>query len=350
MNVWSLGLVEERKRKIVAKELKEMAKKSKTAIIAYKLYDTWKVKRRFKQGDPETPDGSTHLKFNLDESLAYVNTQYDDYMKYGELSPASLRGKRVFELGFGDNVGVALKFLAVCEMRQAVCLDKFYATRDQNHQRRIYEALRDTLNEEERKRFDEAIDLASPDLEMNPEKLKCIYGVDVENASELADAEPFDLIISRAAVQDIYEPDIAFAAMDRLLVPGGLMMHKIDLSDQGMFRDNGLHPMTFLTVSEGVYRRMAVDSGRPNRKLMGYYRDKMKELGYETKILITEVFGRRGMGDLDHVEQLEAGAPHTESARALVAEIRPRLAPPFKNLPDEELMVSGIFLIAKKPV
>lgn len=326
-----------------------MAKKSKTAIIAYKMYDNWRMKRQLKKGDPESLDSSTHLGRSLDESLAYINAQFDDYMHYGQLTPHSLRDKRVFELGFGDNVGVGLKFLAVCGMRQAVCLDKFYATRDQDHQRRIYQALRDTLTEEEKVRFDEAIDLESADLEMNPEKLKCIYGVDVEDAPDLARAEPFDLIVSRGAVQDIYEPDAAFAAMDRLLVPHGLMLHKIDLSDQGMFRDNGLHPMTFLTVGESLYRKMAVDSGRPNRKLSGYYREKMKELGYDTKILITEVFGRRGMGDLPHIEGLEAGNEYTESARALVAEIRPRLAPRFRSLPDEELMVSGIFLIARKP-
>lgn len=334
----------------MAKELKEMAKRSKTAIIAYKLYDNWKVKRRFKHGDPETPYGSTHLKFNLDESLAYVNAQYDDYMKYGDLKPESLRGRRVFELGFGDNVGVALKFLAVCDMAQAVCLDKFYATRDQEQQRRIYSALRETLSDEEKRRFDEAIDLSSPELEMNPEKLKCIYGVDVENAPELKQAEYFDLVVSRGAVQDIYNPDAALEAMDRMLVKGGLAMHKIDLSDQGMFRTSGLHPLTFLTISEPVYRKMAIDTGRPNRKLMNYYRQKMEEMGYDARILITEVIGRRGMGDLlPHVEQLEPGLEYVESARAAVNEIRPSLIARYRSLPDEELIVSGIFLIARKP-
>jgi hypothetical protein len=127
-------------------------------------------------------------------------------------------------------------------------------------------------------------------------------------------------------------------------------MHKIDLSDQGIFRTSGLHPLTFLTISEGVYRRMAVDSGRPNRKPMSYYRQKMTDLGYDSKILITEVIGRKGIGDLlPHREKIERGSDEIEAAMSLVREIRPRLSAKFKKLPDEELLVGGIFLIARKP-
>jgi len=334
---------------IVTTELREIAKRSKTAIVAHKIYSNWRMKRQFERGNPEWIDGATHIKFSIDESLAYINWQYDDYMQYGELKPAMLRGKRIFELGFGDNIGVPLKFLAVCGARQAVCLDKFYASRDEEQQRRIYLALRDTLSEEEKKRFDEAIDLTSG-VETNPEKLKCIYGVNLEDASELIDAEPFDAIVSRGAVQDIYEPDAAFAAMDKMLARGGLMMHKIDLSDQKMFTNSGLHPLTFLTISEPVYRRMVIDTGRPNRKMLSYYRQKMAELGYESKILITEIIGRNGMGDLTpHRETVERGADHVESALESVKKIRPRIRAEFRGLPDEELIVGGIFLIAKKP-
>ena len=329
--------------------LKEIAKRSKTAIIAFKTYDNWRLKQRFKNGDPEWVDGSTHLHLSIEESLAYINWQYDDYLQYGELTPDELRGKRIFELGFGDNIGVPLKFLSICEAQQVVCLDKFYATRDEEQHRKIYLALRDTLSEEEKGRFDEVVDL-SGGIQLNPERLQCIYGVDVENAPQLANVEPFDLIVSRGAVQDIYEPDAAFAAMDRMLARGGLSMHKIDLSDQKIFTNSGLHPLTFLTISEPVYRRMAIDSGRPNRKPARYYRQKMKELGYESKILITEVIGRSGMGDLmPHRETIERGPDFVESALKAVSEIRPRLRPEFRDLPDEELIFGGIFLIARKP-
>ena len=63
---------------IVSSALKEIAKRSKTAIIAFKTYDNWRLKQRFKNGDPEWVDGSTHLHLSIEESLAYINWQYDD--------------------------------------------------------------------------------------------------------------------------------------------------------------------------------------------------------------------------------------------------------------------------------
>lgn len=330
--------------------VKQFARRSKTAIIAYKLYNNWRLRRQMAKGNPEFDDGSTHLHYfkSPEESLAYIEGQFDDYVGYGELTPAALAGKRVFELGFGDNVGVALKFLAA-GAAYAVCLDKFYAPRNDEQQRRIYEALRATLDAEGKGRFDEAIDLADG-VKINPEKLRCVYGVDVEDAHDLIEGEPFDLILSRGAVQDIYEPDAAFAAMDRMLRRGGQVLHKVDLSDQGMFRTSGFNPLTFLTISESLYRKMAVDSGRPNRKFVSYYRRKMAELGYEGKILITEVIGRAGKGDLNpHKEIIVPGVDYPESALSLVREIRPQLAARFEGLPDEELIVSGIFMVARKP-
>ncbi|MGI8731735.1 MAG: hypothetical protein ACR2LM_00335 [Pyrinomonadaceae bacterium] len=44
---------------------------------------------------------------------------------------------KVFELGFGDNVGVALKFIAAGATK-VVCLDKFYSKRNLEQQRKIY--------------------------------------------------------------------------------------------------------------------------------------------------------------------------------------------------------------------
>jgi SAM-dependent methyltransferase len=332
----------------MASQFAKWAKRSKTAIIAYKIYDNWRIKRQTARGIADTAHGSTHSHNTLAESLNYIDQQFDDYLRYSGLTRQMLVGKRVFELGFGDNFGVALKFLSAGAAR-AVCLDKFYAKRDDEQQRKIYLALRETLSNEEQRRFDEAIDLTQG-IELNPERLKLIYGCDVEATLELPEAEPFDLTISRAAIQDIYNPDNAFTAMDRLLAPGGYALHKIDLSDQGMFRDLGMNPLTYLTIPETIYRLMAVDSGKPNRKLMAYYRRKMAELGYNAKLLVTSVIGRGGTGDLNpHQEKISLGVDYSESTLNYVREIRPSLASTFRKMTDEELIVDGIFVVARKP-
>jgi hypothetical protein len=243
---------------------------------------------------------------------------------------------------------VALKFLSV-GAAHVVCLDKFYTKRDDGEQRKIYLALRDTLSYEDRQRFDDAVDLTRG-IELNPTRLKCIYGCDLEAAPELSEAELFDLTVSRVAIQDIYNPDNAFTAMDRLLAPGGYALHKIDLSDQGIFRDLGMNPLTFLTISESIYRLIAVDSGKPNRKLTSYYQHKLAELGYNGKLLVTSVIGHSGKGDLyPHREKISLGVDYSKSTLNYVRELRPSLASSFRNLPDEELIVDGIFLVAQKP-
>ena len=334
-------------------QIKQLAKKSKNLIIAAKIYDNWRMKRRFQSGDTESLHGATHSLFfkDISESIDYINVQFDDYLKYSGLSVDQLKGMRVFEVGFGDNVGVALKFIAVGAER-AVCLDKYYSKRDLGHQREIYRALRETLNDEQKKRFDEAVDL-STGIELNPEKVLCIYGTDVENAEQLFSMKPFDLAVSRGAIQDIYEPAAALAAMDRILKPGGYQLHKIDLSDQGMFRDNEMNPLTYLTISEPVYKLMAIDSGKPNRKLMSYYGQQMAKLGYDTKLLVTGIIGVGvcGKGDLHpHKEKIELGVDYPESTLQMVRDIRSRLTPEYRSLSDGELIVDGIFIIAKKPM
>ncbi len=331
--------------------IKGVLKKSKNAIIARKIYEDWALKRRFNSGNPESLHGSTHSTIitSVDQSVNYILTQFEDYLQYSGLALEDLQGKRIFELGFGDNVGVALKFIAV-GASQVVCLDKFYSKRDMSHQLEIYQALREGLSEEEKRRFDSAVTLSST-VELNDEKVRCIYGVDVENASELQN-EKFDLVVSRGAIQDIYEPDAAFIAMDRLLKPGGLMLHKIDLSDQGMFRANGMNPLTFLTIAESVYKLMALNSGKPNRKLTSYYRDVMTRLGYDPTILITDIIGVGdvGTGNLHpHKASIKLGEDYSEATLELIREIRNKLQPKYRELSDQELMVDGIFLIAKKP-
>jgi SAM-dependent methyltransferase len=337
----------------LATQLKRIAKKSRTLIIAAKIYDNWRMKKRFESGNAESIHGSTHgmILKDMSASIDYINVQFADYLTYSGLTFDSLKGIRVFELGFGDNVGVALKFIAA-GAKKAVCLDKYYSKRNPEQQRLIYLALRETLaDDEQRRRFDEAIDLSSG-AQLNAEKIQCVYGSDIENASELADIEPFDLVVSRGAIQDIYNPDAAFATMDRILKPGGFMLHKIDLSDQGMFRENGMNPLTFLTISEPVYGLMAVDSGKPNRKLMNYYRQRMESLGYAPKMLVTGIIGVGvcGKGDIHpHMEKIGLGVDYQQSTLDLVAEVRSRLIPSFKDLPDGELIVDGIFIVARKP-
>ena len=328
--------------------LKRTAKRSKSLLVAFIIYKNWQTRRRFSRGEIESFHGSSHSAKTLQESGAYIEEQFSDYLKYGSLSFEFLASKRILELGFGDNLGVALKFLAA-GAKQVVCIDKFYSARNAEYEREIYLALRATLANGAKKLFDDAISLSNG-ITLNPARLKCMNGVALERGvQELAELqEPFDLAISRAVVEEIYHPDEVFKSIDKVLVPGGYMLHKIDLSDYGMFRENGMHPLTFLTISERVYRLMASDSGIPNRHRIGYYREQLNKLGYESRYFITSVLGQ---GTIEpHKEAVRLNEDYSGSTLELISQIRPALDDTFRVLPDEELMVEGIFLVAQKPV
>jgi hypothetical protein len=91
---------------------------------------------------------------------------------------------------------------------------------------------------------------------------------------------------------------------------------------------------------------MASDSGKPNRKLIGDYREQVQKRGYESKILITAVLGEGPL--VPHKEQIEQEVDYGNKTLSLINEVRPRLAAPYRSRSDAELAATGIFLAAQK--
>lgn len=325
--------------------LKKIAGQSKTLIIAHRIFDNWRRRRAFKAGNTVTAYGSTHESWSLERSVNYINLVYREYIDYAGVGPEALRGARILEVGPGDNFGVALKFLAAGAAK-VVCLDKFYSERNVEQQTRIYQELRKQLSPDEARVFDECIKLDG-EIELNEERLQYIYGHGVEEADQILEPGSFDFIVSRAVIHNVYDIDRGFEAMDRLLAPGGYTLHKIDLSDENMFSSRGMHPLTFLTIPERIYYLMASDSGKPNRKLIGDYREQMHKRGYDAKILVTTVLGAGPL--VPHKEKIEQGVDYSEKTLSLINDIRPKLAAPFRDRSDAELAATGIFLVGKKP-
>jgi SAM-dependent methyltransferase len=326
--------------------LRRQARQSKSAIICHKVYRNWRMRSVYSKGVIDESIGSTHSYKSLDESLAYIDHQYSDYLTYANLKPGELEGKRVLEIGFGDNVGVALKFLSD-GAAEVVCVDKFYSTRDLENERQIYLRQRERLQPAQRDRFDQIVSLEDK-IRIDEQRLRCVYGCELPELATREGVGSFDLIVSRAVIEEIYDPRPLFVAADNLLRPGGISIHKIDLSDYKMFSDAGMNPLTFLTIPEWLYKKMASSSGLPNRKLISYYRDLMRELGYDTTVFTSNIIG---LGDLyTYKEQIRLHQDYSERELKFVKDIRPKLAEPFSSLSDEELLISGIFIVGRKPL
>jgi len=132
-----------------------------------------------------------------------------------------------------------------------------------------------------------------------------------------------------------------------LLAPGGYMAHKVDFRDHGLFSSSGQHPLTFFTIPDQIYKLMAHDSGKPNRRLVDYYRRKLAEFGYEFRVYVTHIVGIDA--ELAIPQEFDPFATnYPETTRTLLKSIRPRLRREFRLKPARELAVAGIFLVARK--
>jgi hypothetical protein len=79
------------------------------------------------------------------EAVGYIERVFADYCRYADRDDSWFHGKSILELGPGDNLGIALLFIAA-GAREVVCLDQFYCMRDAARERRIYQELRTRLS------------------------------------------------------------------------------------------------------------------------------------------------------------------------------------------------------------
>lgn len=303
-----------------------------TVASAYYVFDGWRRRSRQRRGVLSTSSGSRHAALNLDASLDYIERVYNDYLSYA--GRPALTG-RVIEIGPGDNFGVAL----LCLKNGAstiTAIDKYRSNRNPDQQAAIYAALSS--------RFDLAALFDGPPAEGTIRNFTYLPGMPAERFFT-PQTPPYDAVISRAVLEHLDDPLLALDGMWERLQAGGMLVHRIDFRDHGMFA--GAHPLSFLTISRTVYRLMTRDTGRPNRVLLPAYRDHLIQRQWQSRIGITRLVGVEGEFPACRWEDLPA--PARDQALRAVAAIRPKLAAPFRSYRDEDLAVAGIVLVAEKP-
>jgi SAM-dependent methyltransferase len=312
--------------------LRRLVRRSLWLSCAYYLFDDWRVGRRLARGRLETRSGSRHAGLDLAASLGYVDRVYSEYLRDGGIT--HFQGV-VAEIGPGDNFGVALTMLA--GGAQAVhAIDRYRPIRDAEHQRPIYEALA-------ARRGFAALFNGKPG-EHTIRGLTHHTGVPAEKFFR-DHVGRFDAIVSRAVLEHLYDPLGALDDMVHALKSGGIMIHRIDLRDHGMFA--GHHELTLLTTPSWLHRRMTRNAGRPNRVLLPDYRAWLARSGCAGSLKASRLVGRVDDIEPTPIEALEPAM--LERACASVRVIRPRLAPEFRGLPDAELAISGVVMVAHRP-
>ncbi len=292
----------------------------------------------------ESKGGTQSEGLTCDQAVDYAMAGYAGLR---ERIPANLiAGSRILEIGPGDNQALGLCFLAAgagC----VVGLDRFRIAHDPRKRREIYATLLSRMSEAQRARLQTVIDVSRDPPWIDDTRLRLITGVGLEDAGTALGPQTFDVILSVAVGEHLYDSDLAFEAMDRLLAPGGAMIHQIDLNDHGTFTGRGLHPLTWLTVPDWAYKRMVKHRGGPNRRLTDYYRSKLDSMGYSYTLFVSQVVGEKN-GLSPYPPALVRGHHYDVHHEQLVDEIRAKLVDRYRSLASEDLMTAGILLVAQK--
>jgi len=316
--------------------IREFVKRHFWLTCAYYLADHASARWRGTTGNIETDSGTAHLGRSIESSLAYIEEVFGDYKRYSGVGRFS---GRVAEVGPGDNCGVGLLFLADgCTSVDLV--DRFYSKRDAAQHAAIYRALIERAPE----RFAFLRDADLKD-ETTFTGLTRHYGE--RAAAETFFVEPgrYRFIVSRAVLEHVYDPKLAIERMVAALERDGMLLHKVDFRDHGMFTET-MHELKFLEVPDVLYPRMTRETGRPNRVLIDTYRRALAEAAPDHELLVTRL---AGVGDIDpHLpyDRIDAGLRKT--AVDYVRSVRSRFAKSLRAISDEDLSVAGIFLVARK--
>lgn len=307
-------------------------RRSVALTCAWYLIDDWRAGRRIRRGDIATRSGARHKTLSLSDSLAYIDAIHGDYLSYAGRERLS---GTIAEIGPGDNFGMAMRLLG--DGAEAVhAIDRYASERDAAQQAEIYRALADAHGL--------AALFDGPAREGNLRGLTYHPGRPAETFFAQSGLR-FDAILSRAVLEHLYDPIAALDDMAAALNPGGLLVHRIDLRDHGMF--DGRHPLTFLTISDVVYGAMTRASGRPNRVQLPAWRDWLKRSGLTGSLRVTRLAGVPG--EIAPTEWDAIDPAMTTAALATVRTIRPRLAAGPATLDDRDLAVAGCVLVAEKP-
>jgi len=132
----------------------------------------------------------------------------------------------------------------------------------------------------------------------------------------------FDFIYSHACYEHFSDPAAATHNIARMLKPGGVTSHVIDLRDHRNFSK----PLEFLKLSERRWRLASSYRSMPTNR----WRAPQLRSAFEDAGLV--------------IERFEV----TERAK-LNEQIRSSLATPFREMPLDDLSVVGLLLVARKP-
>jgi SAM-dependent methyltransferase len=205
----------------------------------------------------------------------------------------------VLEIGPGGNLGVVLRFLDAGAER-AVCLDVVPWAATKDHAELYDHIVGDSTPLYER------IDYRCPEA--------------IETTGLPDDS--FDIIYSHACLEHVLDPAKAVASIGRLLKPGGVTSHQIDLRDHRDFS----RPLEFLRYSDRVWKLAHSHTAFTNRWRRSDWAAAFADAGLDV---------------------ISAASTHDERPELLDQE---RFHASFASRDVDDLACTGLLIAAQKPI
>jgi SAM-dependent methyltransferase len=191
--------------------------------------------------------------------VSYSQKKFKEFCQYTD--GYSLQGKTLLELGPGGSLGFGLLCLEQ-ELSKYVAIDDGLHAFISPSQLTYYKQLLSRKSSSVTTYFTKTLEGWQP----RPEKISSL-AINQTATYPLPDTS-VDIIYSCAVLEHVHDLDLCFAEMNRVLKPGGIMYHEVDLRDH-IFSQKSLW---FLTIPEFWFRALFSKTGAyVNRKRFSYY-------------------------------------------------------------------------------
>jgi SAM-dependent methyltransferase len=257
----------------------------------------------------------------LDAAAEKFNFYESQLQRLG--SPTNLvREKRVLEIGPGASLIIPIWFLAK-GAGHAAGLDRFMELLPPSELRASHELVVKMWPPEMRGLVEDLLSWSPPG---NPGGRLRYWNVPIEVPPEDL-AGSFDVVVSFNAMQHVSDVGAAMRSQYGLLVPGGLIIHRIDCGPHGSAGSFGIGLLNQLTFSPRVWRLMYSNRMGTNQEPMSIFIKECERAGF--KDIAVEVMNSIAEEDVERR--------------------RPRLHPEYRSRSISDLRVNCFALTAIKP-
>ncbi len=293
-----------------------------------------RIRAKFLLNNIKTDSGTTHASLSIDESINYIEDVFHDYQKVSGVK--EVHGK-VAEVGPGDSAGVALMFLNA-GASQVDLADRFYSSRNDDHQRQIYQKLATKYP------------LLKPVISRlcnkdDAPEVNRFYGHDAAGETFFDKHKQYSYIVSRSVLEHVDNPAMVIKKMYDALEPGGILIHKVDLRDHGMFTPVSI-ATKFLEVPKWLYKMMVYGTGYPNRFLFHNYKKVIEKITSNYQLYIAGLHGVKPLEMFYSIEDLPENLK--QQSAEFINQNRHKFAREFHGVSAEDLMVSSFFFVCRK--